>query len=78
MSFWVRLLAIGFLTMLLSSASVFAQSNSLEIRGDVQRPRTWSIDDVKKYFADEIQTLNNVFARETLTGVPLISLIVFY
>ena len=64
-----------FLGVMLTVSSAFAQRNSLEIRGDVQNPQTWTIDNVKKYFVEETQTLNNVFAREALTGIPLISLL---
>ena len=75
----VRFLAVGFLAAMLSAGSVFAQRNSLEIRGDVQKPRTWSVDDVKKQFAGEVQNVKFAIGREkeeiTSTGIPLISLV---
>jgi len=64
---------------MLSAVGAFAQRNSLEIRGDVQKPRSWSVEDVKKQFAGEIQNVKLVIGREkteiTSTGIPLISLI---
>jgi len=75
MRFVIRFSVICLLVALLSAGSAFAQRNSLEIRGDVQNPSSWSVDDVKKQFAEEILTLKNVFAREALTGIPLISLL---
>jgi len=75
----IRLITVGVLAALLSAGSVFAQRNSLEIRGDVQKPRTWSVDDIKKQFAGEIQTVKSTFGREkeerTSTGIPLVSLL---
>jgi DMSO/TMAO reductase YedYZ molybdopterin-dependent catalytic subunit len=79
MSLLVRFLSVGFLAALLSASSVFAQRNSLEIRGDVHKPRMWSVDDVKKQFAGEIQNAKLIIGREkqeiTATGIPLVSLI---
>ena len=75
----IRYFAIGLLAALLSAGSVFAQGNSLDIRGDVQKPRAWSVDDVKKQFAGEIQTVKSTFGTEkeerTSTGIPLVSLL---
>ena len=75
----IRVFAVGLLAALISAGSAFAQRNSLEIRGDVDKPRTWSIEDVKKQFAGEIQTVESVSGPEkpakTSTGIPLISLI---
>ena len=75
----IRFFTIGFPVALLSVSSLFAQIDSLEIRGDVQKPRVWSVDDIKKNFADEIQTVTYAFGREkkeiTYTGIPLISLL---
>jgi DMSO/TMAO reductase YedYZ molybdopterin-dependent catalytic subunit len=79
MSSSIRLVAVGVLAALLSAGSAFAQRNSFEIRGDVQKPRSWSVDDVKKQFAGEIKTAKSTFGPEkqerTSTGIPLISLL---
>lgn len=79
MRFLSRFFAVGLLAALLSAGSAFAQTNSIEIRGDVLKPRSWSVDDVKKQFAGEIQTLKSVPGKEktgiTSTGVPLVSLL---
>ena len=75
----IRFITVASLAALLSAGSVFAQRNSLEIRGDVQKPRVWSVDDVKKQFAGEIQNVKLTIGREkqeiTSTGIPLISLV---
>jgi len=61
------------------SADEAAQRNSLEIRGDVQKTRAWSLDDVKKEFAGEIKTVKSTFGPEkeerTSTGIPLFLLL---
>ena len=75
MRFLIRFITVGFLTVLLSLGSVFAQRNSIEVRGDVQNPYTWSVDAVKKHFVGEIQVMKYWFEREELTGIPLIELI---
>ena len=79
MSLLIRFFTIVFLATLLSAGSVFAQRDSVEIRGDVQKPRVWSVDEIKEKFADEIQTVTYAFGREkkeiSYTGIPLISLL---
>ncbi|MCL1933122.1 MAG: molybdopterin-dependent oxidoreductase [Candidatus Azobacteroides sp.] len=79
MNIGVRFFTVGFLAALLSGGSVFAQRDSLEIRGDVQKPCVRSVDDIKKKFADEIQSVTFTFGRDkkeiTYTGIPLISLL---
>jgi DMSO/TMAO reductase YedYZ molybdopterin-dependent catalytic subunit len=74
-----RLIATGVLAMLLSSGSVFAQRSSFEILGDVQKPRSWSVDEVKNQFANQIRTVKSVVGPSkqeiTSTGIPLISLL---
>ena len=75
----IRFIAINLLAAMLFAGSVFAQQHtSLEIRGDVQKPRSWSVDEVRKQFAGDIQTVKSVGRdkeERTLTGIPLISLI---
>ena len=75
----VRFIVVGVLAALLPVGSAFAQRNFLEIRGDVQKPRSWSVDDVKKQFAVEIQTRKRTFGPDkrelSSTGIPLISLL---
>jgi hypothetical protein len=74
----IRFFAVGFLSALLSAGSVFAQRTSIEIRGDVKNPRAWSVDEIKKHFAGEIQTAESAGREKQLktsTGIPLISLI---
>ena len=79
MRFLIRFFAIGFLAALLSAGSAFAQRSSFEIRGDVKNPRAWSVEDVKKQFAGEIQTVESVSGPEkqtkTSTGILLLSLL---
>ena len=74
-----RFIIVGVLSALLSVASVFAQKNSFEVRGDVQKPRSWTVDDVKKQFTEEIQTVKSTFGPEkeerSSTGIPLVSLL---
>ena len=61
------------------AVSLFAQKNSLEIRGDVKNTRSWSVDDVKSRFASEIRTVKSTFGidkqERTSTGIPLFSLL---
>jgi len=75
----IRLIAVAVIAVLLSAGSLFAQRSSLEILGDVQKPRSWSVDEVKKEFADQIRTVKSTVGRSrqeiTSTGVPLISLL---
>lgn len=76
----IRFFMVGSLAALLSTVSVFSQERtSLEIRGDVQKPRSWSVDDVKKQFAGEIQTMKSTVGSEkeerASTGIPLVSLL---
>jgi len=75
----VRLFILCSLAVLLFAGSAFAQVHtSLEIRGDVNKPRSWTVDDVKKQFAGEIQTVTKTGRdkkESTLTGIPLISLL---
>lgn len=73
MSFSVRFLAVGFFVVVLSVGSVFAQRNSLEIHGDARNIRTWSIDDIKKQFVEETQTVSHWFEREAyiMTCIPM-------
>jgi len=79
MRLFIRLITVGVLAALLTAGSAFAQRNSLEIRGDVQKPRSWSVEDVKKQFAGEIRTVKSTFGPEkqelASTGIPLISLL---
>lgn len=75
MRFMVRFLAVGFLAAVLSAGNVWAQRNSIEIRGDVHNLITWSVDDVKKELSEEIQTVKHWYEREALTGIPLVSLL---
>ena len=83
MRLFVRFITVVSLAALLSIVGVFAQERtSLEIRGDVQKPRVWSVDDVKKGFAGEIQTVKSSRQDKekktvdfTVTGIPLTSLL---
>ena len=79
MRLFIRLIAAGILAALLSAGSAFAQRDSFEIRGDVQKPRSWTVDDVKKQFAEEVRTAKSTFGAEKQerisTGIPLISLL---
>jgi DMSO/TMAO reductase YedYZ molybdopterin-dependent catalytic subunit len=74
----IRLITAGVLAALLSAGSAFAQRNSLEIRGDVKNSRAWSVEDVKKQFAGEIQTVKSTGRdkeEKTSAGIPLVSLL---
>jgi DMSO/TMAO reductase YedYZ molybdopterin-dependent catalytic subunit len=70
-----------FLTAILIPAhSVFAQGESgIAIRGDVSKPGMWSVEDLKRQFAKEIQTVPFTIGEDkqqkTGTGIPLLSLI---
>ena len=80
MSSIIRFFAAGVLATLLFTGNVFAQKHTtLEIRGVVQKPRTWTVEDVRKHFAEEIRTVKSTVGREnqerTSTGIPLISLL---
>jgi len=75
----IRFLIIGLPAVFLFIGSVFAQEyTSLEIYGDVQKPRSWSVDDVKKQFTGEIHTVKSTGREKeeiASTGIPLISLL---
>ena len=75
----IRFIAIGALSALLSVVSVFAQRNSLEIRGEVHKPRSWTVDAVKNQFTEEIRTVKSTFGPDkeerSSTGIPLFSLL---
>ena len=80
MRLFIRLIAFCVLAALLSTVSAFAQQrSSIEIRGDVQKPCTWTIEEVKNQFSGEIRTAKSTFGTEkqerTSTGIPLISLL---
>lgn len=66
---------------LLAAPSVFAQAAKagITISGDVSKPGLWSVDDLKRQFAKEIQTIKLAIGEDkqekTATGIPLFSLI---
>jgi len=72
--YWVLIAVI-----LLSWHLVFAQSPALAIRGDVQKPAQWTIEELKSQFAGQAQAVKFVGgmdkSEKTGTGVPLLSLI---
>ena len=75
-----RLISVCVLAALLSALSAFAQQrSSIETRGDVQKPRSWTVEEVKNQFSGEIRTAKSTFGPEkrerTSTGIPLISLL---
>jgi len=65
----------------LTSASVETQRGSVEIIGDVQNPRTWSVDELKTHFAEQIRTVSftdgppNQSQEISAPGIPLIALL---
>lgn len=65
----------------LTSASVSMQRGSVEILGDVQNPRTWSVGELKNHFAEQIRTVTSIAGPPnqsqeiSLTGIPLIVLL---
>ena len=70
------------LTIVLAAAhSVFAQAaaTGIAIRGDVSKPGVWSVDDLKRQFANEVKTVQFTIGEDkqqkTGTGIPLMSLI---
>jgi hypothetical protein len=76
-----RNLTIFMLAAFLMACPAFAQSQDagLSIRGDVLKPCLWSINDLKRQFAAEVQaiqfTLGENKQQRTGTGIPLLSLI---
>jgi hypothetical protein len=70
-----------FAILLISVHSVFAQGSQtgIAIRGDVLKPGFWSVDDLKRQFAKEIQavklTIGEDKQQKAATGIPLYSLI---
>jgi DMSO/TMAO reductase YedYZ molybdopterin-dependent catalytic subunit len=74
---------LSILLAVISTAVLFliAQSpeTKLTIRGDVSKPGAWSVDDLKRQFAKEIQTVQFSSGEDkkqkTATGIPLLSLI---
>jgi DMSO/TMAO reductase YedYZ molybdopterin-dependent catalytic subunit len=71
-----------FLTFfLITTHSVFAQGAQIGIavRGDVLKPSSWSVDDLKRQFAKEVQTVKLAVGEDkqqkAATGIPLFSLI---
>jgi DMSO/TMAO reductase YedYZ molybdopterin-dependent catalytic subunit len=59
----------------------YAQQNvtSIEIGGDILKPRQWTISDLKQQFAKDIQTVKfstgTDQAQHSGTGIPLLSLV---
>ena len=64
--FWALLLPLNFVLAQEASAT-------LSIQGDVQKPVQWTIEQLKKQFADQIQEVE--FRNTTATGIPLLSVI---
>jgi DMSO/TMAO reductase YedYZ molybdopterin-dependent catalytic subunit len=73
--------AILFAVISTAAVTLFAQSpeTKIAIRGDVSKPGSWSVDDIKQKFAKEIQTVQFSSGEDkqqkTATGIPLLSLI---
>lgn len=69
------------LFVLVTGRVVFAQNadTGLVIRGDVSKTGVWSVDDLKRQFAKEVQTIKFTLGEDkqqkTGTGIPLLSLI---
>jgi DMSO/TMAO reductase YedYZ molybdopterin-dependent catalytic subunit len=68
------------LALLFTVSYVLAQEpTTVMVRGDVFKPREWSISDIKQQFSNEIQTIKLPAGKDgqqqSATGVPLISLI---
>ncbi len=67
--------------VLLTAHSVFSQSaaSGIMIRGDVLKPGSLSVDDLKRQFAKDIQTVKLAIGEDkqqkTAVGVPLLTLI---
>jgi hypothetical protein len=66
--------------VLFAVPSVFAQDAKIgiTIRGDVLKTSVWSVDDLKRQFAKEIQTVkfgSEGKEQKAATGIPLFSLI---
>ena len=72
---------ILFTAVLLTAHSVFSQSaaSGIMIRGDVLKPGSWSVDDLKRQFAKDIQTVKLAIGEDkqqkTAVGIPLFTLI---
>jgi hypothetical protein len=72
---------ILFTAALIMACSIFAQvpDAGLSIRGDVSKPGFRSVDELKRQFAKEIQTVKFTIGEDkqqkTGTGIPLLSLI---
>jgi len=66
--------------VLFTVSYVLAQEpTTVMVRGDVLKPREWSISDIKQQFSNEIQTIKLPAGKDgqqqAATGVPLIALI---
>ena len=70
--FAILLAAISTAVVPLSAQS---PETKLTIRGDVSKPGSWSVDDLKQKFAKEIQTVQFSSGEDkkqkTATGIPL-------
>jgi hypothetical protein len=66
--------------VLIAAPSVFSQDAKagIAIRGDISKPGLWTVDDLKRQFVKEIQTIkfgSEDEQQKTATGIPLFSLI---
>ena len=67
--------------ILIAAHSVLAQGPEagIAIRGDISKPGLWSVADLKRQFAKEVQTIKFTLGEDkqqkTGTGIPLMSLI---
>ena len=63
--------------VLFTAQYVLAQGSAatLDVRGDVLKPGVWSVNDLKRQFAKEIQTVKFTIGEDkqqkTGTGIPL-------
>ncbi len=61
------------------SYALAQEPTTVTVRGDVLKPREWSVPDVRQQFSNEIQTIRFSAGKDgqqqMATGVPLISLI---
>jgi hypothetical protein len=67
--------------VLITAHSAFAQAaaSGIAVRGDGLKPGSWSVDELKRQFAKEIQTVKLAIGEDkeqkSATGIPLFSLI---
>jgi hypothetical protein len=73
------LLKISAAMLFVTGFALAQEPTTVMVRGDVLKSRQWSIEDLKKQFPQEVQSIKFSLSKDkpqqTATGIPLLSLI---